>query len=363
MRAFYHAPLCVPGVPPFLVQLDSQATPFHSVRPAQDQAPCFSDIRRSRPFAASEGSFSDRSGIFGSPVICIGLYARLQGHLRRHLLQQILVHRRSRDVPTSGDQPDGKGDVPVPRVGAQRRSRHAQGIRGHDSQGLCRSRSIPYIYSTIDEEVDAATHRQPLRSPVACESVAVVRAAVSFATQTGTPSPKSHRGVYDTPYHPRYAITLVFTDILSVVGVSTHPTRHRGPHRQDRVGVVVARSRESRGHSHRSIKIKDVCLRFALRVVMQPYCSLLYSPRTVVLKTTLIVYSPPWYPRSLTDYLRTYLYPTLIVPWGGRHGVPLATDLLCFISHWASSHIHVVSIAAYKLFFRRHMYIIKNKIC
>ena len=112
MRAFYHAPLCVPRVLPFLVQLDSQTTPFHSVRFAQDEAPSLSRLCHSHPLTAAQ--------IFGSLAVCIGLHARLQGHLRRHLLQQIVVHRRSRDVPALGDQPDGKGDMSVPRVGAQR---------------------------------------------------------------------------------------------------------------------------------------------------------------------------------------------------------------------------------------------------
>jgi hypothetical protein len=89
-------------------------TPFHSVRLAQDEAPCLSHLCRSRPLTAAQGSFSDRLGIFGSSAVCIGLHACLQGHLRQHLLQQIAVHRRSRDVPASGDQPDGKGEVSVP---------------------------------------------------------------------------------------------------------------------------------------------------------------------------------------------------------------------------------------------------------
>jgi hypothetical protein len=33
------------------------------------------------------------------------------GEMCRHLFQQIVVHRHPRDVPASGDQPDGKGDV------------------------------------------------------------------------------------------------------------------------------------------------------------------------------------------------------------------------------------------------------------
>ena len=46
-----------------------------------------------------------------------------------------------------------------------------------------------YIHPAIDEEVNAATHYQPLCSPAKYEPVAAVPAAVSFATQTGTPLP------------------------------------------------------------------------------------------------------------------------------------------------------------------------------
>jgi hypothetical protein len=123
------------------------------------------------------------------------------GEMCRLLFQQIVVHRCSRDIPASGDQPDGKGDVSRPRVGAQRRSRHTKGVRRYDPQRLCWSRCISYIYPALDE-VDAATHCQPLCSPVTYESVAILWVAVSFTTQTGTPSFKPQHVVYGTPTTP-----------------------------------------------------------------------------------------------------------------------------------------------------------------
>ena len=77
----------------------------------------------------------------------------------------------------------------APRVGTQRRSCHAEGVRGHDLQGFCRSGSLPYIHPTINEEVDSTTHCQPLHRPVEYEPIAVVRVAVSFATQQVLPPP------------------------------------------------------------------------------------------------------------------------------------------------------------------------------
>jgi hypothetical protein len=77
------------------------------------------------------------------------------------------------------------------------------------------SRFLPYIHPTINEEVDAATHCQPLCS-IEYESVAVVQAAVSPL-----------HGIYDTLPPDRVVIA-----------------------------VVIARSCDSRGHSYRSIKSK-----------------------------------------------------------------------------------------------------------
>ena len=45
-------------------------------------------------FPATKGPFSIRTGLVGSPVICLGLHAGEQGDLRRHLLEQVMVDRR-----------------------------------------------------------------------------------------------------------------------------------------------------------------------------------------------------------------------------------------------------------------------------
>jgi len=350
MRSFYHSPLCLPRVPPFLVELDSQATPFHRVCIAQDQTPSLCHLRRPRPLATTQGAFPDRSGILGSPSFYKCIHACVQSYLRRHLLQQVLVHRCPGHVPATGDKSDGERNVPVPRVGAKRRPRHPARLRGDDSQGLRRPRSLPHLYSTIDEEDDATTHRQPLRCPLDSNSFTFVRAAASVATQACiSPSP-SPRGVHDPAHHPRYPVSILYAvDVTSVIGISPHPTRHRGPHRQDRFRVVLTRSRKSRGHSRRLLKNQDVRVRLSFGVVIRPYCtSSPYSPRTVVLKTSLIVYSPLF-------QVAHPLFKDLSIPYRD-YALRWATGgcgdgLLCFISHWASAHTHVVSIAAYKLFF------------
>jgi hypothetical protein len=73
----------------------------------------------------------------------------------------------------------------------------AQGAQRHDPEGLpvlVLVPTLPYLHPATDEEADAATHCQPFRSPIIYESVAVVWAAASFATQTITPLFKTPSG-------------------------------------------------------------------------------------------------------------------------------------------------------------------------
>lgn len=322
MRTFHHTPVCLPRVSPILIQLDGQITSFHSVCAPQDETPLVCHLCRTSPAPATQSAFSDGSGVVGSPSFHISVHARLKGHLRRHLLQQVVVHRRSGHVPVAGDQPDGAGDVSVPRVGTKRRSQHAPGIRGDDTQGFRRCRSLPYLHPPIDKEVDAATHRQPLRGTISDKSVTFIWTTVSVATQVSIPSPQPFHSVHHSPHHPRYAVRVIYTiDIPSVVGVATHPTRNRRLHRQDRVGVVVARSRKGGCYNCRSLKKQDVRCCFSFCVVIQPYCSSLYSPRTVVLKTIpTIVYSPP---TQLSPVARR-IFKDLSIPYPG-HALGWAT--------------------------------------
>lgn len=74
--------------------------------------------------------------------------------------------------------------------------------------------------------------------------------------------------LHHSSHHPRHAIPFVFTfDIPSIVGVTPYPARDRGPHRQDHFRLIIARSHQGRGNPNRSLKNKDVRVRF---VVIQP---------------------------------------------------------------------------------------------
>jgi hypothetical protein len=77
--------------------------------------------------AEAEDPAHCRSRFFQTPPLHIRLYNRFQGHLRQHLLQQVLVHRRAVHVHPSGDQPDGTRDVFTPQNGGSTLSRTNSG--------------------------------------------------------------------------------------------------------------------------------------------------------------------------------------------------------------------------------------------
>ena len=172
-----------------------------------------------RPLAVALGSFSECSGIFGSSVVYISL-----GHLRRHLLQQVAQGMfQLRKI----NQIRRERDVSVPRVGARRRSRHAQGVRGHDPQELCRSWSLPYIYPAIDEG-RRSRPRHPLPAPSQPRRIRVRRrrtGRVSFATQTGTPPNPTM--AYMTPPTTPDTPSLSYSS-ASPASLASPPTRDRG---------------------------------------------------------------------------------------------------------------------------------------
>ena len=356
MWQVHHPSFCLPRVPPVIVQFDDQTTTFHSLCTPQDQAPSLSHVRRTRPLAATEGAIPDCSGIVRSPPLYIGLHARIQGHLRRHVLQQIVVYRCPRHVPVAGDQPDGAGDVPVPRVGAKRRPRHSPRVRRNDPKRLRWLGSLPYVYPPLDKEVDAATHCKSFCGVVNGNfALTVLWTTVSISPKARYPrSPQPFGGLYDSPYDPRHSLTVLFPfDVTSVVSLSFHSFGDRRSYRQNRLCFVVPGSLKSRGYCYRSFKNKDVCLCLARSLVIVSYCSSYYSLRTIVLKTILIVYSPA----LLLFQVAHRIFKDLSIP------CPLSSlavgDMeyrwrrtLCFISHWAILlHTHVVSIAAYNFFF------------
>ena len=119
-------------------------------------------------------------------------------------------------------------DVPVPRVGAQHRSCHATGVQRDDPQGFHRSQPLSYVHPPVDQEDNAPTHCQSLRSTVKYKSIAVICAAVSITTQIHIPSsPKSSCCLNYSPHYPRHTLFFVLSlDVPSIISLPTHPSWH-----------------------------------------------------------------------------------------------------------------------------------------
>ena len=222
----------------------------HSACLAQDQAPLLVYLCRPCPFSAPQGSVSDRSGIFETSLVCIGLHARLQGHrfisdgtysnklwstVAQGMFQLREINQMEREMCQY----------------LEYRSRHAQGVRRHNPQGLCRSRSHPTRTAT-DEEADAATTANPFAAPPYTSPSPSYRQRYPSPPKPLLPSQKLIHGVHDTSH--RYAITFMYTlDIPSIVGVPTYPTRDRRLCRQDR---------QLRHHNEPPNSLDQFCINF-----------------------------------------------------------------------------------------------------
>lgn len=85
-------------------------------------------LRRPTPSPALKDSIPRRPRVIRPPIIHQRIHDRIQGHLRRHLLESVMGHRSPEDVCFEGDQPDGEGDVRLPRVEPQRCWRGGDGL-------------------------------------------------------------------------------------------------------------------------------------------------------------------------------------------------------------------------------------------
>ncbi len=66
--------------------------------------------------------FSSARRFFWSPALHPGVHDFLKSDVRRHLLEQVMVHRRSRHVYSAESQPDGTRDVQLLGLAHCRRS-------------------------------------------------------------------------------------------------------------------------------------------------------------------------------------------------------------------------------------------------
>lgn len=153
LRSLRHAFVCVPRPATAVLHTPSSPVPaarnFHCLRPPSDSPSRLRDFRRPLSPPEAEGSLPCCPGLIGSPSIYFCFYACLKSHLRRYLLQQILVHSRPRHVRPPGDQPDGAGDVQLSRVAAERRAESATVVRGQGAAGLQGRGPLPHLQPPI----------------------------------------------------------------------------------------------------------------------------------------------------------------------------------------------------------------------
>ncbi|KAI0265077.1 hypothetical protein BC834DRAFT_193041 [Gloeopeniophorella convolvens] len=105
------------------------AGPLHRLCAPPDVSPHVRHLRSVVPVTAPQGTVLGRQGLFGSSAAHFSLHAGVQDHLRRHLLEQVVVHCWPGYVRSPGDQPDGARDVLLPGVAAQCGTHHSAGLK------------------------------------------------------------------------------------------------------------------------------------------------------------------------------------------------------------------------------------------
>ena len=81
-----------------------------------------------RPFSPRKikGAISHRSRIQRPPPLHFDVHDRVEGALRQHVFQQVVVYRRAESLHHKGGKPDGAGDVLVCGMAALRRGPEAR---------------------------------------------------------------------------------------------------------------------------------------------------------------------------------------------------------------------------------------------
>ena len=323
MREVRHPPIRLPGVAALIVWFDGEASLFYRVCPPPDEVTSFGYIRRPRPPSTIEGAFPHRTGIFGTSFIRIRVHVSQQGHMRRHLFEQVVVDRRAGDVPVERNKPDGARDVPVFGVGIECGSGDVEGVRRDGTQGFCGPRPISHLYPSADEEVDSTALNHSLRRhPLRDQPVAVQRATVPVPPKDALP-PALYAALQFTPGNP---LADVFNVVSRVLCVSPHTSRHRGSFGEDRVGLVVAGVFEgARARPCSTHKKQDVRLRLAGGVVilyLLTYLSDALRPGLLLDERCQLSYTTPspTSPVTCVGYLMDknyYVYPLRCVSYFG----------------------------------------------
>ena len=75
LRQVYHSPFRLPRDAPILVWFDHEVPVFHRLRSASHKIAPLCGVCVTCPSLATEGPFSNRTGLVGSSIICLGLHA------------------------------------------------------------------------------------------------------------------------------------------------------------------------------------------------------------------------------------------------------------------------------------------------
>jgi len=122
--------------------------PLYRICSPSDKATRLRNIHRFISSVSPQISISRCAWIVGPPLVYFSFHDRKQGCLRRHLFQQELDCCRPGHVFSAGNKSDGKGDVWLSRVDAQRRPRRAYGVRDSRPQRLRTKRNLSALLSS-----------------------------------------------------------------------------------------------------------------------------------------------------------------------------------------------------------------------
>ena len=93
--ALHHSPLRMSRVPSYVLGLKYQTPAFHRLRSASDETTLIRDFRIAGLAATTEGPLPDGSRFLRPSTVYICFHDRIEGHLRRHLFEQIVEHSRA----------------------------------------------------------------------------------------------------------------------------------------------------------------------------------------------------------------------------------------------------------------------------
>ena len=117
------------GLSSFVGSCSCEAPLLYRICPTSNEAASSCDVCSLGSPSTVESSLSLGSWLLRTPAVYFCIYDLLKSHVRRHLLEQVLVYSGAGHVHVEGDQPDGAGDVQLPGLGAHGRRSYSLEFR------------------------------------------------------------------------------------------------------------------------------------------------------------------------------------------------------------------------------------------